>query len=378
MSDLLVTVYTPALGSGLTVRTYGVARALAAHGPLTLLYTPFGAAAPDAAFQAIEGIELVEVVPSRAARRVASYLHARAGLVPDRFARGISPELAAAAARLAAAPGRRRGGADGPIAAAALRGLAARRPVIYNAHNIESGFRHERGAGAAGPRRNLEMRRYERRILQSSSESWMVSHAQVRAARAIAPGAALRYVPNVVDVAAIAPVPAPGPEPIAMFVANFAYWPNRNAVAFLRDEVMPRVWAQLPDARLLLVGGGLEAGAGGEDPRIEAAGFVEDLGAAYGRAACAVVPLLQSGGTPLKFVEALAYGMPVVATPLAAEGLEVRDGENCLLAAGAEQFAAALTGVLRDGAPGLGAAARRLAEERYSIEALTRLLAPGA
>ena len=46
---------------------------------------------------------------------------------------------------------------------------------------------------------------------------------------------------------------------------------------------------------------------------------------------CAIVPLLQGGGTPLKFVEALAYGLPVVATPRAAAGLGV-DGEHYLRA----------------------------------------------
>jgi glycosyltransferase involved in cell wall biosynthesis len=297
--------------------------------------------------------------------------------VPDRFARGISPDIAAAAARLAPVPGRGRVVADGPIAAGALLGLATRRDVIYNTHNLESGFRYLRGGAAAGPRRNLEMRSYERRLLQRASESWMVSHAQVEAARLLVPGARLRYVPNVVDVAAIAPT-QPAPEPRAIFVASFDYWPNRNALAFLRDEVLPRVWTQLPDARLLLVGRGLAPGDAGEDPRIEVAGFVDRLADAYARAACAVVPLLQSGGTPLKFVEALAYGLPVVATPLAAAGLEVRDGDSALLAEGADAFADALTRVLRDGAPAVGAAGRRVAEEHYSIEALAALLAPDA
>ncbi len=43
-----------------------------------------------------------------------------------------------------------------------------------------------------------------------------------------------------------------------MFVANFAYEPNRNGLRFLLDEVFPRVWKELPDARLALVGAGLE------------------------------------------------------------------------------------------------------------------------
>jgi glycosyltransferase involved in cell wall biosynthesis len=86
------------------------------------------------------------------------------------------------------------------------------------------------------------------------------------------------------------------------------------------------------------------------------------------------VPLLVGGGTPLKLLEALAFGLPVVATPRAVAGLDVRDGEHCLLADGAEAFAAALLRTLRDGAGRLGEHGRELVVERYSIHELGRLL----
>jgi glycosyltransferase involved in cell wall biosynthesis len=371
VSDLLVTTHTPVLRSGQAVRTYGVARALAANAPLDLLYVRFGADRADEAFRSIGGVRLHEVVPSRGAGRALAYTRARLAGVPVGFARGISPELLGAARRLAADPERRRVIADGPIAAAALAPLARSRPVIYNAHNLESGFRHELDGGASEQR---AMRSFEQGLLERAGESWMVSEAELAAAHELAPGARLRYVPNVVDVSAIAPVQPRRDVQRALFVASFSYEPNRNAVRFLIEEVLPRVWQELPEARLALVGGGLQA-APSDDPRVEAVGFVEDLHEAYARGSCAVVPLLQGGGTPLKFIEALAYGLPVVATPRAAAGLAVRDGVDCRLADGAEAFAAALAAVLRDGAESLARNGRELAAERYSIEALTRLLA---
>jgi glycosyltransferase involved in cell wall biosynthesis len=373
MPDLLVSTHTPVLRSGRAMRTYGLARALAdGGGGLGLLYVRFGAPAPDESFRSIPGIELHEVVASRGASRLVAYLAARRRGVPHALARGVTPELAASTATLAA----RYGGrviADGPTEAAALAGLAERLPVVYNAHNIESAFRGEFDTGGLGLR---TLRAFERGVLRRSVESWVVSEADARAAQALCPGARVRVLPNVVDVARIAPVAAVPAARRAVFVGNFTYQPNVRALRFLLDEVMPRVWKGLPDARLRVVGtGGPPPPA--SYPRVEAVGFVEDIASAYAEVSCVVVPLLQGGGSPVKFVEAMAYGLPILATPRACAGLDVIDGEHCLVAEGGEAFATALSGLLRDGAPGLGERARLLAAERYSIEALTSLLAPG-
>ena len=370
--DLLVTTHTPALRSGRDVRTYGIARALAMHGGLTLLYVRFGPTEPDDAFKAIPGVELRELVPSRGIARLLTYAKALLAGVPDGLARGISPELSAAADSLANAPGRGRVIADGPTAAAALARLAQRRPVIYNSHNLESGFRHQL---TGGNRARHRLRDFETGLLRRFSESWMVSEADMQGALELCPEARLRLAPNVVDVGAIQPVAGLAPQLKAIFVANFAYEPNRNGLAFLLNEVFPRVWAQLPDARLTLVGSGLEHPPC-EDSRVEPLGFVDSLASVYANARCAVVPLLQGGGTPLKLIEALAYGLPVIATPRAVAALQLRDGVDCLVAGDGETFAQTLVDVLREGSAELGRNARRVAEQRYSIEALGALLQP--
>jgi hypothetical protein len=66
----------------------------------------------------------------------------------------------------------------------------------------------------------------------------------------------------------------------------------------------------------------------------------------------------------------MAIAKPVVSTRVGAEGLDVRDGENILLADAPEPFAAAVIGLLREPHRrlALGAAARRLVEHRYSWE----------
>ncbi len=156
-----------------------------------------------------------------------------------------------------------------------------------------------------------------------------------------------------------------------LFTADHTYAPNREALAFLVGEIMPLVWESLPDATLAVTGRGLELPAG-TDPRVEALGFVDDIGAVYATAACAAVPLLSGGGSPLKFIEALARGVPVVATPKAAAGLDAQAGVHYLEGDGAAAFAAAVVSVLDQGAEAVAAAGRALAERDYSVAALAR------
>lgn len=370
MSDLLVTVHTPALGTGRGLRVYGLTRALAALGRVDVLYTVFGADEPAPEYSR-ENIHLHPVRASRGVRRAIAYARARRRGVPPDFARGISPELVDAVTRLASNDTRVI--ADGPTAAAALLGVASRRAVIYNSHNIESDLRASLSEDAADHGSHAALETFERLLLERFYETWVVSSADEARARQLVTDARLRYVPNVVDVAAM-PIAAPCRSARLLFAADFSYAPNRDALAFLLDGVMPAVWSRVPAARLVLTGKSLDLAAGIDD-RVDALGFVDDLGAVYAGVDCVVVPLRRGGGSPLKFVEALAYGLPVVATKLAAKGLELVPGRDFLEADDADAFADAVGKVLTHDCPDLRQHAREVAEGRYSVEALTSLLA---
>jgi len=373
MRTVLATSHTPTLDSGRARRTYGLTRALAAGGGVDFVYGAFGAASPDPAYASIPGVRLHRVERPRRPARAVTYLRARAGGVPEDFARGIWPGVASLTGELAGGDDARVV-AEGPIAAAALLPYAKRHPAVYSAHNLESSFRHrldDAGMSLAA------LERFERLLLERYAESWMVSPADMRGAAALAPTANLRLVPNVVDVAAIEPVPPRDGQRSALFLADLGYEPNRQALAFLLDSVMPALWEQAPDVRLVVAGKGSDS-IGASDPRVEESGFVPDLWALYDAAGCAMVPLLEGGGSPLKFVEALAFAVPVVATAHAAAGLEVEAGVHYVEAeAAGTAFAAATLKALE---PGLGnslaAAGRELAERSYSIESLERRLAP--
>ena len=368
--SVLVTEHTPRLDSGHGLRRYAIARALASERPLDIVYTVFGAAEPAPEFSGDGRFRLHPVHASRGARRLATYLRALAGGVPRGFARGVSPELIDGVRVLA------RDAyvvADGPVPGAVML-VGGIRPFVYSAQNVETDLRTRIGDTDVGSPRTL--RGFEERLLSTAAETWMVSDRDMRLAAELSPGAPLRLVPNAVDVAAIDPVAADLGAQRAVFVGSLDYEPNRRAIRFLVDDVMPLVWEQLPDARLRVAGRGV-----GEriepSERVEALGFVERIRDAYVDASCVVIPLLEGGGSPLKFVEALAYGLPVVATPFAAAGLSVEPGHDFAEAEGTPKaFAGELVAVLRGERPGLGREGRELVARSYSVEAVARAVGP--
>ena len=358
------------------MRAYACVRALAMLGPVDFAYAPHDTDEPDPAFAAIEGVEYHKIEPSRGARRAATYAGKRLQGIPARCCRGTSPELVAMGEALARHPDRGRVIVADGHSATAMMPFAKHRAVIYNAQNFESDYVRSPAGNHALAR--AAMRRYERRLIGVTAETWMVSRVDVESAQALVPGAHVRYVPNVVDVSAIVPKAAHG-APVAdggslLMIGDFTYPPNRNGRDLLAGAVMSLVWRSRPRARLTFAGRGME-GWQAPDARIEVAGFVPSLAEVYEHADCVVVPITEGAGSPLKFIEALAYGVPVVATPKAARGLEVSAGAHYREGDGPAALAQAILDVLADGAPGMAAEGRRLAEREYSIESLAERIA---
>jgi polysaccharide biosynthesis protein PslH len=357
----VITSVTPTVSSGAGLRTYAVVAALSRIGTTTVLFVRHPAREVDHTFSALAGVRFVEVRPSRGVGRALTYTRSRIEGVPDGLARGISQEMKQAAAAI---PQCQAVVADGPVVAAAVLSLARRRRAAYLAHNLESGFRAD---GIFRP-----LARLERRLLREFEESWMVTEADCVAGRALAGDRVrLRVVPNAVDVSAM-PNSDKSSSQRLIFVGDLTYAPNKEGLTFLLDEVMPRVWREVPGVSLVIAGRG-ESPAPVDD-RVLSYGFVENLDDVYQSGGIAVVPLLSGGGSPLKFIEAMARGLPVVSTSRAASLIEHgRDGQHFLACESARVFADAIVSLLRspERAVSLGRAARDLAGKWYSIDAVT-------
>ena len=118
---------------------------------------------------------------------------------------------------------------------------------------------------------------------------------------------------------------APPAEPLILFVAGFAHPPNIDAAQWLVSGILPLIRAEIPAARLVLAGSHPTAGvlALADGERITVTGSLDEaeLAALYDRARVAVVPLRAGAGVKGKVVEALQQGLPLVTTPIGAEGI---------------------------------------------------------
>jgi glycosyltransferase involved in cell wall biosynthesis len=128
-----------------------------------------------------------------------------------------------------------------------------------------------------------------------------------------------------------------------LFLGTYRHPPNVDAVRWLCREIMPLIWATDQDIRLTILG---------HQPspevlrlasnRITVAGYVEQLEPYFQRFRLFVAPLRFGAGINGKIGQALAYGLPTVTTPIGAEGLELTDGANVVIATDAPDFAAAV------------------------------------
>ena len=136
-----------------------------------------------------------------------------------------------------------------------------------------------------------------------------------------------------------------------LFIGSMGHFPNREAIRFAAQEVLPRLQALLDLPVVLQV-----AGAGADAHRaaftdlkqIKWLGTVPDVTPVYAATDIAIVPLHAGGGTRIKILEAFAHRKAVVSTRMGAEGLKVAHDRELLLADTPDEMAAGCAALLRD------------------------------
>jgi len=179
-------------------------------------------------------------------------------------------------------------------------------------------------------------------------------------------------IPNAVQIPPLDAEDASGHT--VLFVGLLSYPPNNAAVQLLITTIWPLIVTRIPDARLLIVGAGVETVAGGQTcpSSIEFTGFVPDIRPYYDQARVVCCPITVGGGTRIKLIEGAAHGKAMVSTTIGAEGLDLQDGVHALIRDTPKAIAEACIELLQDPqrAASLGSAAHALASAHYSRAAV--------
>jgi polysaccharide biosynthesis protein PslH len=247
-------------------------------------------------------------------------------------------------------------------------------PSVLFQHNVESVLwrrqaAHERNVikRAAFAIEAAKMDRYERATVRRFSQVIAVSERDRQELTRMIDPSRITVVPTGVDVERYTEAAgSTAANPIVLFLGSMDWEANVDAVDYFCRDIWPAVKAAVPASRFRIVGRN-------PHPRVmrlacdsvEVTGGVASVVDHLRSAAVFVVPLRIGGGTRLKIFEAMAAGRAVVSTSVGAEGLDVRDGHDIMLADEPSRFAELVIDLLRD------------VDKRRRIEAAAANLAAG-
>ncbi|MBZ9992219.1 glycosyltransferase family 4 protein [Mesorhizobium sp. BH1-1-4] len=233
-----------------------------------------------------------------------------------------------------------------------LRPLA--RQLILDMHNVESDLSAQMKRAVTTASRLSTVvsapgiRHLERKALALVDRVWVCSNEDrerlmALAGRKMPIDVVPNGIPNVEAIPAVLPAEPPTDSgfPVILFIGHLGYPPNVDAAGRLARAILPRIGQALPGAKLVLAGRGpnpaVQALAG--LPDVELVENPESVAPLLCGAHLSIIPLRAGGGTRIKILEAMAWGVPVIATPLAAEGLGLIENDQVLLSASDERLA---------------------------------------
>lgn len=203
--------------------------------------------------------------------------------------------------------------------------------LVGVAHDVIT-QRWERAAAISGPfpraayalaaRRS---RRREQRSLRALDLVIVFSEKDAALVRALSPNTAVEVVLPGLGVDGVAPKRRPDPaEPIVLFTGALNRADNHRGIEWFVENVWPAVLRDVPAARLVIAGAEPKPALERTVARAQRAsltGYLDSLEPQYAVASAFVAPLFTGAGVKFKTIDAMLRGVPVVATPVGAEGI---------------------------------------------------------
>ena len=254
-----------------------------------------------------------------------------------------------------------------------VRTFAPRARIIFDTIDLHF-VREEREAAmrndAAMSRAAAVTRVKELAVMLKSDLTLVVSEFEKKLLSDIAPSAN-------VDIISLIHDQAPSPRPFAerngiLFIGGFRHPPNIDGVTWYVNEVLPHLRQHLPEVNTIIVGSNMPDSIHKlARDGVVICGFVEDTLPLLLSARVSIAPLRFGAGIKGKINEAMKYGIPVVATLCAVEGMHLQVEEDVLVSDDPQAFALAVVRAYSDQAlwEKLSAAGLQNVHRHFSIDA---------
>jgi glycosyltransferase involved in cell wall biosynthesis len=227
----------------------------------------------------------------------------------------------------------------------------------------------------------MKLRYWETYFWKHAKKVVAMSDSDRKQMENLCPGLSIDIVPNGIDANYfLAKKRENVSPPRVLYVGNFTWLQNIEAVEDLVNKVWPKIKKAVANAKLWIVGMHMTdyiKNLMSED--IEVTEGMPDIRDAYRKSTVLVTPIRGPGGTRLKILEAMASALPVVTTTVGAEGLGVESGKEALITDNLNDLVSSAIKVLRNSsiARELGDSGRKFVEKKYtwdvSAEKLDRI-----
>ena len=222
-------------------------------------------------------------------------------------------------------------------------------PGVLNHHNVESHMMLRRVQKEKNYLKKMyfyqeakKIERYEKKVCKLFQSNLVVSDEDKSILGSIVPEAKIDIVPNGVDTSYFVPSDEVPDNETLIFAGGMNWYPNKDAMLFFADEIWPLLKAKRSTIKMIIVGNSPPhrlLAFSKQDPNFIVTGYVDDVHFYFKQASIYACPMRDGGGTRLKILDALASGIPIVATSMAVEGIKITPGKNVIIANTPDEFA---------------------------------------
>jgi glycosyltransferase involved in cell wall biosynthesis len=194
-----------------------------------------------------------------------------------------------------------------------------------------------------------KLKKYEKEVISLFDLVCVYSEKEKKILSEMVP-TKIEVIPNGVDLALYQKLKKDQKDNNLLFIGPFDHLPNEAGIFWFIKKIFPKIQAKVKNVKLYIIGKKPSARILKlkKRQRIYILGYVHEIRPFFEKSKVFIVPLLSGAGTRIKILEAMAARIPVVSTQKGAEGIEVANRKNILIANSEKSFSQAVIQLLEN------------------------------